>query len=453
MTTPESYILPCLYSTDKSGNERIWKTYTLENFVYTTSGLVDGKKVTSKRDVEGVNIGKKNETSAEEQAMRVAETRWTEQISKGLKPKKKDKDGYKLYEKIQRMLEKSGNNINDARKKIRLEDDEEIVRITKKDKQFNHRVTKVNENYLPMLASKFDETAVGFKNTLKHLHLDNDWCYAQPKFDGNRAIIRLNGSSNEVAITSRNSKQYVFLKSLRDELKKFLKKCKKYDSSREYVLDGELYAHHLFDNPEDKTSELSWDERFQTLSKMCKTNMSNPNPMEDQLCYYVYDIIDEDLTYQERYGLLKNLFKLNDCSRIILCKTEKIYSVGDVYKKHNEYVAEGYEGIILRAKDLMYKQKHRSLKLRKYKNFDTEEFVIIDAIEGKGTEEGLVVWKCQDDDDNEFNVRPRGTFEERKQQMDNYEDYIGKLLTVRFQGKSKDGIPRFGIGIGIRDGT
>ena len=44
-----------------------------------------------------------------------------------------------------------------------------------------------------------------------------------------------------------------------------------------------------------------------------------------------------------------------------------------------------------------------------------------------------------------------GTREQRKEMFENGKNYIGKLLTVRFQEWSKDKIPRFPVGVQIRD--
>lgn len=456
---PVTYILPVLYSKDKSGRMRLWKIYTRKNLLYKTHGLVDGKLVTSKREIEGVNKGKKNETTATEQAKQEAERDWTTQVSKNFHCDKKDKKGCELEAKIRRVLEKSGGNINDARKKIRLEEGEEIERKTKKaqaKKVDKGTVAEIQKEMFPMHATKFEDKAT----VLKHLGLDKEggWCYCQPKFDGNRAIIRLQNESDDkdededidcykVVITTRTSKQYAHLLSLREEIKKFLWKVYK-KTGKHVVLDGELYSHIIYDA---KGKRLPDKERFQELSKMCKTNRSSPSPLEDQLCYYVYDIVNLKKNMTDRLEVLTDIFEYNTSKRIFLCKTEKVKSMKDIQKKHTQYTQEGYEGIILRARDLMYVFKHRSLKMRKYKDFDDAEFIIVDATQSEGTEEGLVIWVCETESGDRFSCRPRGTFEERKEMYENKEEYIGKLLTVRYQGMSKDNLPRFPVGIGIRD--
>jgi len=126
----------------------------------------------------------------------------------------------------------------------------------------------------------------------------------------------------------------------------------------------------------------------------------------------------------------------------------------DIPEGVNQLIQDGYEGGILRNLHGLYKYKHRSNDLQKYKLFDDEEFKIVGCIESKGTEDGAVVFECLDPVANKvFTVRPRGTIESRREMFTNKDNYIGKSLTVRFQGRDGiiGGLPRFPVGITIRD--
>ena len=50
-----------------------------------------------------------------------------------------------------------------------------------------------------------------------------------------------------------------------------------------------------------------------------------------------------------------------------------------------------------------------------------------------------------------FKARPKGTREQRTLWFDNADSYIGATLTVRYFEMTDDGIPRFPVGIAIRD--
>ena len=119
---------------------------------------------------------------------------------------------------------------------------------------------------------------------------------------------------------------------------------------------------------------------------------------------------------------------------------------------HDQFVAEGFEGIMLRAADGPYQVNKRSKYLQKYKEFMDDEFRIVGFHEGSGNEKGAVVWDCVTKDAQAFAVRPRGTFEARKLLFQDAAANIGKWLTVIFQEYSTDGIPRFPVGKGIRVG-
>ena len=60
-------------------------------------------------------------------------------------------------------------------------------------------------------------------------------------------------------------------------------------------------------------------------------------------------------------------------------------------------------------------------------------------------------WHNNNGTDQTFEVTAPGDFEERAQFLINGEKYIGKKLTVQFQGRTDSGIPRFPIGKLFRD--
>jgi DNA ligase-1 len=85
------------------------------------------------------------------------------------------------------------------------------------------------------------------------------------------------------------------------------------------------------------------------------------------------------------------------------------------------------------------------------KTFLDDEFEIVSFTQATGSDAGTVIWECTTPEGNIFSVRPRGTREEKRIYFQNGEDYIGQQLTVRYQELTDDGIPRFPVGISIRD--
>jgi len=63
---------------------------------------------------------------------------------------------------------------------------------------------------------------------------------------------------------------------------------------------------------------------------------------------------------------------------------------------------------------------------------------------------GTAIWICQVGS-HTFSVRPEGTLEVRRKFLQDQGNYIGKQLTVRYQNLTTLGIPRFPVGVVVRD--
>jgi DNA ligase-1 len=169
-----------------------------------------------------------------------------------------------------------------------------------------------------------------------------------------------------------------------------------------------------------------------------------------QIYLCVYDTV-MDGTNEARNAWLADLFKTYKFKALKLLPTDVANNLDDVKRLHAEYVADGYEGLILRNKAGLYKVGHRSADLQKYKEFKDDEYKIVGFKEGDGIEKGCVIWVCETKDKKPFSVRPRGTHEDRAAAFKTASKQVGKKLTVRFQELTEDGIPRFPVGLAIRD--
>jgi DNA ligase-1 len=156
------------------------------------------------------------------------------------------------------------------------------------------------------------------------------------------------------------------------------------------------------------------------------------------------------MPYEQRYANLQVLFKRYRFKHLVLVKTDECESEEKMKELHAQYVADGYEGLMLRNKTGLYKNA-RSADLQKYKEFFDDEYEIIDYKEGEGVEAGCVLWVCKTAEGKTFNCRPRGTREDRAEMFGRGDEYIGKMLTVRFQELTTDRVPRFPVGLAIRD--
>ena len=75
-------MFPTLYKYDSKGKVRQWDVTTDGDKVIVSHGVKDGKKVEQTTVCKPKNIGKRNETTAEEQAVLEAKSKWTKQIER-----------------------------------------------------------------------------------------------------------------------------------------------------------------------------------------------------------------------------------------------------------------------------------------------------------------------------------------------------------------------------------
>lgn len=428
---------PILFNITKTGKTMKWRTWAEGEYSVHQFGEVGGKmRDPVKRLAIETNIGKSNHKTAIEQAILICKRAWTKQLDKGYTPK--DKEGQKLY--TQAMKEKGaqrGNNHGVLENKKVVEMENNILRV----------VDNVETTILPMLAHKFLEKKDGYsdrKKTVKYIDFEQG-VYVQPKLDGVRCIARVqrnafSSTGFDIVMTSRTGKQFVFLAHLKDALLKLLSRPQLSNT----ILDGELY---ISANEEDK---------FNLVSACCRTTRNEPHKKEKLVEYHVFDSVD--MSTPPEYNQEVRLKQLKDLSSFLepkfcikLVSTYEIHAEEDVYKYQQRFIDIGYEGVIIRSKSGLYMQKHRSPHLLKYKQFEDTEFVIIGATKGEGDEAGCVIWICQANDGQTFSCRPRGTFEYRKRLYNNYTKYLGSMLTVRFQELTPTGIPRFPVGIAVRN--
>lgn len=261
------------------------------------------------------------------------------------------------------------------------------------------------------------------------------------KIDGIRALTRLQG--NEVAMRSRLNNLFPHLHHIKAEMEVFMKYLPPHCE-----LDGELY---------------SLDMNFQQLTSAVKT-VKEKHPRHNEIQYWIFDIIDpQNLIWEHRYSMLVNGYikYLEDGNpsgtfRILQAYTANNIEAIDQY--HTTFVSEGYEGIIIRRYGSVEKDKKlaqyrsgRTNSLVKYKFFQDEEAIIVGYEQCTGTEAGAIKFVVKDVRGNEFPVRPRGSVKTRKEWYKRGDEFIGKELTIRFQELSDKGVPRFPVGIAIRD--
>lgn len=249
-------------------------------------------------------------------------------------------------------------------------------------------------------------------------------CYVQAKLDGVRSIF------HKGVLTSRNGKEFSGLDHILAELAPATKEG--------LILDGEVYS-----------TTLSF-QQFVGLVKKKKFTEEDKKQLKN-VNLWVYDCVNNK-PFEERLAMLREFFgKHRSIAHVHLLTTEECKTREDLKGFHDKYVKDGNEGLIVRNKQGLYQLGARSYDLQKYKEFEDAEYEVAGFTEGQGLEEGLVIWICKTPKGQTFNVRPRGTHEDRAALFKVAKNYVGKQLTVRYQELTEDGIPRFPVGISFRD--
>lgn len=248
-----------------------------------------------------------------------------------------------------------------------------------------------NKDILPMLAHNYED----------RMRYVNEPMYVQPKLDGVRILVNNKGGISRTGKSVPGTESWG--KGLEDG---------------EY-LDGECYVHGM---------------NFETITSLFKTH---PEQLEFHVFDY-YNVNKPHMTFEERM-------------KYATVETRMIHDRADVYKAHESFTSRGYEGVMIRNPRSTYEPGKRSNGLLKLKSFNTEEFTIVGVHEGSGRDVGTPVWECQTESGDVFSVRPEGSIESRRKAFENKNEIIGKKLTVKYQNMTTSGIPRFPVGIAIRD--
>lgn len=285
----------------------------------------------------------------------------------------------------------------------------------RKDAEAGKSSEVVEGGILPMLAKRYDE--------------DGDkiiWpCAAQHKYDGHRCIAIID-ERGEATLWSRTRKQIYSMTHIQEALKSL--------KLKNTVLDGELY-------------NVDYHNRFEELTHFIKQTSFKDGC--DIINYHIYDIVTKD-PYSKRLEQLGRILR-NPPEHLIMAETVILDNEDDMMLLFEQFLKEGYEGLMLRNLEGRYVNK-RSSDLQKVKSFKDSEFKITGVIEGRGRLAGHGIFLCVTEDGTEFEAKMMGEIKELKKFYEHPEDYIGKMLTVKYQGiTAKSKVPRFPVALRLAE--
>jgi ATP-dependent DNA ligase len=263
--------------------------------------------------------------------------------------------------------------------------------------------------YSAMLAHKWEERK-------QHIKFP---CMAQPKLDGIRCVATKDG------LFYRSRIPIVSCAHVSKDLVAFFKK---FPDAR---LDGELYTHELKD-------------MFENIVRAVRKSPENSSPEELELQakveYHLYDAprlsgLTEEDSFERRYAMMSKLARGGRSRPSIhivhtrICETEK-----ELMGAHKYFLSLGYEGTIVRNRDMAYKGS-RSSELLKLKDFDDSEFEVIKIEEGVGNLVGhAATFTLVMENGTQFRAKPSGTHKKLIWMWKNPGKIIGKMCTVTYKG-------------------
>ncbi len=206
---------------------------------------------------------------------------------------------------------------------------------------------------------------------------------------------------------------------------------------KSFVLDGELYNHNLSND-------------FEMIVSAVRKN--EPSELSARIQYHIYDSIGYHELPKSKNGSWKERMVTIDSPCGSLRHVDSYFAENEaqVLKWYKQCRNEGYEGAIVRPFNGLYEHK-RSANLLKMKEFDDGEFKIVGVEEGRAAFKGCAIFQCVTKSGKSFSCKMRGTVEELQSLFKDQKKVVGKRLTVRYQGFTNGDVPRFPVGIVIRD--
>ena len=249
-----------------------------------------------------------------------------------------------------------------------------------------------------------------------------EWFVLEEKLNG------INCSYVNGIMLSRQGKEIINLSHLTKELEQL--------SFKNYYFNGELVRHN--------EGELTNGENFRETTSIVNSDAEDKTNID----LIVFDLLPLEefydgkskLKYKDRLNQLKQLKQETEEKGLVHLYIPKIYYEGDdntvIDKYLDQATREDKEGLMC-IKNGVWKNKRSStiLKVKKFMNADCE---IIGYEEGTGRLEGKLGSFIIDYKGNKVNVGSGYTDDERIEFWQHRDDYIGRILQVKFKEETKD---------------
>ena len=256
--------------------------------------------------------------------------------------------------------------------------------------------------------------------------------WASRKIDGLRCLIYM-GDDGELHTASRGAMNY---DAAMYEILSHPDLVKLFQENEGLIMDGECYRHGY---------------SLQAINSVARTQVKAVD--YEVLQFYWYDIVDLNATATERINRISEMSKSLNLTfdperqfkqgelRIQHVPHVEVSGWDNIIKLHNDYVEEGWEGLVIRLQDSVYGPNKRTNDWIKVKVYKQETFKVI------GIEQGLrhyddMVFVLETEDGIPFKAKPFGDRNQKIEYTDNFEEkYKGHLGDVKFFYYSDENCP------------
>lgn len=174
----------------------------------------------------------------------------------------------------------------------------------------------------------------------------------------------------------------------------------------------------------------------QTMSCILKKNINEV--CWQSVHFMMFDLPMHKGTFTERIAAMQQLTKEIMSPYLSMIKQFKLATVEQLHQTLNEVINNNGEGLMLHHGSAYYHVGRTANLMKLKKHFDAEA-VVIAHLEGKGKYQGLLgALQVKTTDGTIFKIGSGFSDEERHNPP-----AIGSLITFKYNGKTKAGIPRF----------
>lgn len=501
-------LFPRLYKYTTSGKPQQWEIIVEGDSFRTIEGLVGGALTESKPTVcKPKNAGRSNETTAEQQAMSEAASRWQKKVDKGynevltaeskffepmlahklddyqhllftvptyIQPKL---DGLRCISDKGTLASRNGKpylSCPHLHQSVALLDGELFARPPEEpgieiELSRGLKALVSEEDYEELAMRSWSANTAGYAVS-KSAHGEVEYMHrvivGAPhgesvdhingvKWDNRRTNLRLATMSQNLANTKARSNSQSGLKGVY-----FFKR----DGTWQAQITVNYKKIHLgyFETPQQAAD--AYDEAAKqyfgsfarlnkqdvdfneivSLAKKTKPTLADLKLSAERIKLWVYDLPGCPGPFSQRYVALKSLFDSGSLSDThVLVPTHRVSTHAEVEQWHEYFLAQGFEGSIIRL-DLGGYENKRSKQLLKKKDFQDSEYKIIGAIEGEGNRTGTIgAFVMEMPDGKQFNSNVKGDFVYLAEVWNQREKFINTMATVTYFNLTPDGVPRF----------